>query len=142
MAPKFLLKLFLAFLILLWIAGIVFVARNFSLLDEYRLAGVFIIALILMPFMIMGVWLEVPDRPTWHEAWRLFFKFWVALAAIFIGFCGGLWVLLILLRMIWPEWLPPWLNWLELPIYIILLTWYVAGLLKVYTWLATRIQEW
>ncbi len=139
MTPKRLLYLFLILLIFSWFGGIAFLARNFSLLDEYNLAGVMGIALIFMPLIIAGVWSEVPEYPTWHEAWQLVLKFWVVLAAIYLGFCGGLWVILIALKAIWPVWLP---IWLELPVYIIIMSWYVAGLIKGYIWLAKHINEW
>lgn len=139
MPPRRFLKLFLLFLTILWIGGIGLVFHYFSLLDEYDLAGVFIIALIFVPMMILGSWLEVPEQPTWPEARRVVLKFVVVFTAVFLGFCGGLWVVLRLLRAIWPTWLP---LWLEMPVYIILMSWYVAGLLKVYWWLAKRIQAW
>ena len=139
MKPKQFLYIFLLFMILLWIGGIVFIGRFYSTLDEYKLAGVFGIALIFMPLLIAGVWSEVPDNPIWHDAWRLVMKFWVVVAAIFLGFCGGLWVLLVLFALIWPSWLP---EWLLFPTYIIAASWYVAGLLKFYWWLSGRINQW
>ncbi len=114
-------------------------ARFYHSLDENKLAGVFGIALIFMPLMIAGVWSEVPDNPTWQDAWRLVMKFWVVLAAIFLGFCGGLWVLLVLFGLIWPGWLP---GWLMFPLYVIVASWYIFGLIKVYMWLSARINRW
>ena len=138
MNGKWLSRLLMLFLLAIWGISIAAVVKFFSQLDAVRLSGPAIIGLLFIPLLILGVWSEIPEYPTAHDVWRGFRKFWLVLGVILIGFCGGLWLLLVMLSLLWPAWLP---TWLQLPLYVIAASWYVAGLIKFFMWLAPRLES-
>ena len=130
-----LLLLELAMLVL----GIWGIIVHFQALDAHRLAGVYIIALVLYALAIFGVYTEMVHVDTMGGLWRLFGKLWAVILLVVVTFCGGVWLLIVGIAAIWPSWLP---GWLEAAVVIIAFTWLVAGLIKFYQRAAEVIDDW
>lgn len=130
----------LALLLLLILGGgIAATVRYWTWLDARRLAGVAIVGLAFFAIAILGINLQLgEDFRGQNEPLKMVRRFlrYTGQIVIFLAiFLDGIWALLSGITHLLSPILPDWLVGL---IYVIAFTWYIAGVIKVLSWLAER----
>ncbi len=118
-------------LVLIVAAGIYATAAYWDWLDATRLAGPAIIGLIFLAVGSFGVYLDlnqgVSKNASPLEILRHFAIRLGSILGVIIGFAGGAWLVLILVRLVFARWLP---DWVVATIFLVAFTWFVAGVIK------------
>ena len=132
-------RFFLIFLLILGLGACIFATGNYwDGLSHFYLAGPVILGLVFYALSIFGLYLDMGDALSVDappiETLRHFLKRLPPVLGLIIGFLGGA-VMLVLIRTLFSPWLPDWV--VEL-LYLISFSWFVAGLIKLLTWLSDR----